>query len=114
MTEPECVDMGDNVCVDDASLIAHINTRGEFQLNPLKVESGCVLRSASRLLSGGAMEKRSMLLEHTLIMQGDTTDRNSIWQGWPGELIKLMNFEEDENSINYSNANSNLKVGLLA
>ena len=31
MTEPDMVTIGDNCCVDNASLIAHINTRGYFR-----------------------------------------------------------------------------------
>ncbi len=31
MTEPDLVTIGDNSCVDDASLVAHINTRGMFR-----------------------------------------------------------------------------------
>ena len=31
------VTIGDDAGVDDASLIAHINTRGIFRLNPLNV-----------------------------------------------------------------------------
>ena len=31
MTEPDLVTIGDNSCIDDASLIAHINTRGIFR-----------------------------------------------------------------------------------
>ena len=37
MTEPDLVTIGDDAGVDDASLIAHINTRGIFRLNPLNV-----------------------------------------------------------------------------
>ena len=32
MTEPDLVAIGDNASIDDASLIAHINTRGTFRL----------------------------------------------------------------------------------
>ena len=39
MTEPDMVSFGDDVSVDEASLIAHINTRGIFSLNPLRVEN---------------------------------------------------------------------------
>jgi hypothetical protein len=31
MTEPDMVTIGSNSCVDNASLIAHINTRGVFK-----------------------------------------------------------------------------------
>ncbi len=52
MTEPDLVTIGHGASIDDASLIAHINTRGKFCLNPLEVGNGCVLKSNSRLLSG--------------------------------------------------------------
>lgn len=32
MTEPELITLGDAVCVDDASLIGHMNTKGAFSL----------------------------------------------------------------------------------
>ena len=37
--------IGDDASIDDASLIAHINTRGIYRLNPLSVGKGCVLKS---------------------------------------------------------------------
>ena len=29
------------------------------------------------------MDAHSMLLEHTLVMAGETVDCGSVWQGWP-------------------------------
>lgn len=83
MTEPDMVQIGDRTIVDDASLVAHINTRGEFRLNPVMVGCGCVLKSASRLLSGATMENHSIIQEHTLVLSGERVDRFSVWQGWP-------------------------------
>jgi hypothetical protein len=99
MTEPDLVTIEDGACVDDASLIGHINTRGEFCLNRLHVGKGCVLRCNTRLLSGASMEDGSMLLEHTLIMSGDTTERNTVWQGWPGKVLyRLVDDSELEST----------------
>ncbi|KAK6384161.1 hypothetical protein LTR65_009829 [Meristemomyces frigidus] len=84
-TEPDLLTLGDRVSVDDASLVAHINTRGKFDLNPLYVGDRSVLRSGSRLLSGARMEADSCLLEHTLIMAGDVVDAGTTSQGWPAE-----------------------------
>ena len=83
LTEPDLVTIGDGAAVDDASLIAHINTRGVFRLNPLVVGRGCVLRSMTRLLSGAVMEPHSIMLEHTLVLAGEAVDIGSVWQGWP-------------------------------
>ena len=80
--------LGNRVCVDDASLVGHINTRGKFDLNPLYVGDRSVLRSGSRLLSGARMEADSCLLEHTLVMAGDIVDEKSTSQGWPAEEFK--------------------------
>jgi len=87
MTEPDLVQIGDEACVDDASLIAHINSRGRFSLNRVVVGPGATLRAFSRLLSGAAMMPRATVLEHTLVLGGDVVDEDSIWQGWPGREI---------------------------
>ena len=86
-TEPDLLTLGDRVAVDDASLVAHINTRGHFNLNPLSVGDRSVLRSGSRLLSGARMENDSCLLEHTLVMAGDVADSGSTYQGWPADAF---------------------------
>lgn len=39
MTEPDLVTIGDCANIDDASIIAHINTRGTFRLHTLQVGS---------------------------------------------------------------------------
>jgi len=104
MTEPDLVTIGDNACIDDASLIAHINTRGIFRLNPLNVGNGCVLKSMCRLLSGASTESHSILKEHTLVLAGENVDSGQVWQGWPStsslplthhraELIKMLEKE---------------------
>lgn len=87
MTEPDIVTIGDNVAVNDASVVGHINSRGKFRLNRILIEEGCTLRSYSRLLSGATMEAGSKLLEHTLIMGGDNVGAYSVWQGWPASFV---------------------------
>ena len=46
----DLVTIGDDSSIDDASLIAHINTRGIFRLNPLTVGKGCVLKSGEKCM----------------------------------------------------------------
>ncbi|GAB5593410.1 hypothetical protein Unana1_08310 [Umbelopsis nana] len=87
MTEPDLITLEDDVAVDEASLVCHLNSRGQFSLNPLYVGAGSVLRSGSRLLSGGSMKEDTTLLEHTLVVSGEVTDKGSVWQGWPGEDV---------------------------
>ncbi|KAH7116342.1 peroxisomal-coenzyme A synthetase [Dactylonectria macrodidyma] len=85
LTEPDLISIGDRVAIDDASVVAHINTRGKFDLNRLDIGDGCVLRTGSRLLSGASMKNNACLLEHTLIMAGDAVEENWTMQGWPAE-----------------------------
>lgn len=40
MTEPDLVTLGDRVCLDDCSVVAHINSRGKFALNKLSIADG--------------------------------------------------------------------------
>ncbi|KAK1256469.1 hypothetical protein MKX07_008728 [Trichoderma sp. CBMAI-0711] len=84
-TEPDLIKLGDRVTIDDASVVAHINTRGKFDLNRLSIGDRCVMRSGSRLLSGATMKNDSCLLEHTLIMGGDVVEEKWTMQGWPAE-----------------------------
>ncbi|KAF7352099.1 Acetyl-CoA synthetase-like protein [Mycena venus] len=49
MTEPDLVQLGDNVALDDCSVVAHINSRGNFALNSLEIGNGCAMRAGSRL-----------------------------------------------------------------
>jgi carbonic anhydrase/acetyltransferase-like protein (isoleucine patch superfamily) len=84
-TEPDLIHLGDRVNIDDASVVAHINTRGKFDLNRLEIGDRCVLRTGSRLLSGATMKNDSCLLEHTLIMGGDIVEEKWTMQGWPAE-----------------------------
>ncbi|KAJ7282076.1 acetyl-CoA synthetase-like protein [Mycena rebaudengoi] len=88
MTEPDLVHLGDNVSLDDCSVVAHINSRGNFALNSLKIGNGCALRSGSRLLSGASMEDSSMLCEHTLLTSGDVADCGGIYSGWPAKRVE--------------------------
>lgn len=86
-TEPDLLTLGDRVAIDNASLVAHINSRGNFSLNTLTVGDRSVLRSGSRLLSGAQMGKDACLLEHTLIMAGDVADDYMTYQGWPADVF---------------------------
>lgn len=89
-TEPDLLKLGDRVVMDDASLVGHINSRGKFDLNVLKVGDECVLRSRSRLLSGAVMEEGSCLMEHTLVMGGEVVEAGRTVQGWPGEVCSSL------------------------
>ncbi len=105
-TEPDLVTLGDRVAVDDASLVAHINSRGNFCLNTLVVGDRSVLRTGSRLLSGAAMGKDACLLEHTLVMAGDEVEDGATCQGWPanaftGARIKTKDTKTEEGSGEY-------------
>jgi acetyltransferase-like isoleucine patch superfamily enzyme len=87
MTEPDLVKIGNDVSIDVASIVAHINSRGLFSLNPLVIGDRCVLRAESRVLSGAQLENDSTLLEHTLIVSGDIVDEGSTMQGWPASRV---------------------------
>ncbi|RKO90570.1 hypothetical protein BDK51DRAFT_31135 [Blyttiomyces helicus] len=87
MTEPDLVTIGDEACIDQASVVCHLNSKGQFSLNPLEIGEGAVLRSGSRLLSGATMEDDTVLLEHTIILSGDLAHAGSAWQGWPADEV---------------------------
>lgn len=96
LTEPELVNMGDRVSLDDASVVAHLNSRGQFSLNRLVIGDGCALRTGSRLLSGASMEANSMLLEHTLIASGEIAEAGQTYAGWPARQLRFRRAPSDE------------------
>ncbi|KAM5451812.1 putative NRPS-like protein biosynthetic cluster [Microsporum audouinii] len=85
LTEPDLVTLGNRVAIDNASLVGHLNTRGEFELHTLRVGNRSVLRTKSRLLSGASIGNDACLLEHTLVLSGDHIDDGCTVQGWPAE-----------------------------
>ncbi|KAH9945157.1 acetyl-CoA synthetase-like protein [Epithele typhae] len=87
MTEPDLVELGDRVALDDCSVVAHLNSRGKFSLNKLSIASGCAMRSGARLLSGASMEAESMLLEHTLLTSGEIAQAGEVYGGWPARSL---------------------------
>ncbi|KAG7445147.1 AMP-dependent synthetase and ligase [Guyanagaster necrorhizus] len=87
MTEPDLVELGDDVSLDNCSVVAHINSRGNFALNGLKIGTGCAMRSGSRLLSGASMEDSSMLCEHTLLTSGEVAESGAVYVGWPARRV---------------------------
>ncbi|KAF9894132.1 hypothetical protein FE257_009105 [Aspergillus nanangensis] len=86
-TEPDLLTLGDRVAVDDASLVCHLNSRGEFELHTLEVGDRSVLRTGSRLMSGASMGQDACLLEHTLVLSGDHVGDGISLQGWPAEVF---------------------------
>lgn len=81
MPEPDLVTLGDRTVVDCASLVAHLNTRGNFELVPITVEKDCALRTHSHVQQGVHMETGSVILEKSLAMTGEIIDARTIWQG---------------------------------
>ncbi|OKL61481.1 hypothetical protein UA08_03423 [Talaromyces atroroseus] len=84
-TEPDLLTLGNRVAVDDASLVCHLNSRGEFELHTLNVGDRSILRAGSRLMSGASMGQDACLLEHTLVLSGDHVEDGDTLQGWPAE-----------------------------
>ncbi|KAF9528938.1 AMP-dependent synthetase and ligase [Crepidotus variabilis] len=95
MTEPDLVELGDDVNLDDCSVVSHLNSRGQFSLNKLKIGHGSAMRSGSRLLSGAAMEDSAMLCEHTLLTSGEIADSGASYIGWPGKKLEDDDSEKD-------------------
>ena len=87
MEEPDFLFIGDNARIDQAVLIAHLNTRGEWIMGPIEIGAGACLRTSSRTMMMSVVGERSTLLEGTLVLAGDSSSPTSIWYGWPGETI---------------------------
>jgi acyl-CoA synthetase (AMP-forming)/AMP-acid ligase II/acetyltransferase-like isoleucine patch superfamily enzyme/acyl carrier protein len=87
MEEPDFLKIGDGALIDQAILIAHLNTRGEWTMGPIEIAARSCLRSMSRVMMLSAVGERSILLERTLVLAGDSSLPGATWHGWPGEQI---------------------------
>lgn len=87
MPEPDLVVMGDRCVVDLASIVTHLNTRGNFELVQIKLDDHSTLRSRSRIQQGVHVEAGAMLLEKSLALTGEVLESDTVWQGAPASRI---------------------------
>lgn len=87
MPEPDLVQFGDRCVIDVASVVAHLNTRGNFELVTIRLDNHVTLRTRSRIQQGVHCESGSMLLEKSLALTGEIVEADSIWQGAPASHI---------------------------
>jgi acetyltransferase-like isoleucine patch superfamily enzyme len=83
MPEPDLVTIGDRCVIDLASVVNHLNTRGNFELVTIKIDDDVTLRSRSRIQQGVHVEAGAMLLEKSLALTGEVIEADSVWQGAP-------------------------------
>jgi len=74
MPKPDLVKMGDRCVVDVASIVSHLNTRGNFDLVGIELEDDVTLQTRSRIQQGVHMEARSILLDKSLALTGEIID----------------------------------------
>jgi len=94
MPEPDLVQIGDRCVMDLASIVTHLNTRGNFELVKITLEDHVTLRSRSRIQQGVHVEAGAMLLEKSLALTGEVIESNTIWQGSPASRISY--YERDQ------------------
>ncbi|KAK2592200.1 hypothetical protein QQS21_010119 [Conoideocrella luteorostrata] len=103
LTEPDLIEMGDRVVVDNAAIISHLDRRGSIQLDKIKIGNRCVLRSSSNILMGSVMKDDSCLLEHTLILPGGNVEEGWTMHRRPGERFlgnRKGTIPKDRHSVN--------------
>ena len=87
MPEPDLVKFGDRCVVDMASIVSHLNTRGNFELVKITMEDHVTLRCRSRIQQGVYMETGAMLMEKSLALTGEVLDSDTVWQGAPASKV---------------------------
>ncbi|KAI2510788.1 AMP-binding enzyme [Fragilaria crotonensis] len=96
VAEPDLLYMGARCVVDCASIVSHLNTRGNFELVKIVMENDCTLRTRSRVQQGVYMEEGSQLLEKSLALTGEVIEAYSVWQGGPASWWFQYDGEKDE------------------
>ena len=109
MPEPDLVSIGDRTVVDSASIVCHLNTKGNFELQKITIGKKCTLRAKSRVQQGVVLEDGAQLLEKTLAMTGETIDEGSVWVGTPAKW--WFDYESEKDSTTTSNNSVSIAVG---
>jgi acetyltransferase-like isoleucine patch superfamily enzyme len=86
-SEIDLLTIGDRCVIDDGRLVCHLNTRGNFELTPIILENDVTLRRMTKIQKGALLEFGAMVLEHSLVMTGETVEANSVWQGSPAVCV---------------------------
>ena len=105
MPEPDLVNIGDRCVIDVASMVTHLNTRGNFELVKITIDNNVTLRSQSRLQQGVHCEPGSMLLEKSLALTGEIIEAKSVWQGTPAERVFEYGSSSWYSDSNYGSIN---------
>jgi len=101
MPEPDLVHMGDRCVVDRASIVCHLNTRGNFELATIRLDNTVTLRTRSRIQQAVHMEENSMLLEKSLALTGEVIEADSVWVGAPA--VRLFSYDTSSiNTVSYN------------
>jgi acetyltransferase-like isoleucine patch superfamily enzyme len=108
MPEPDLVYMGDRCVIDCASVVCHLNTRGNFELAKITLGNHVTLRTGSRIQQGVEMESGSMLLEKSLAMTGEIIEANSVWQGAPASVLFTYDFNSLQPSVSFAHRNQSV------
>ncbi|KAK3238771.1 hypothetical protein CYMTET_51249, partial [Cymbomonas tetramitiformis] len=94
MTEPDLVRIEDGACINQAYIICHTNTRGNFALNTIYIGKDVTIHSGSKIMGGSVLEERCTVKEHTLVMVGDIMEKDMTWQGWPVRDFGIHSIED--------------------
>jgi carbonic anhydrase/acetyltransferase-like protein (isoleucine patch superfamily) len=87
MIESDLITMGDRCVIDDAKVVCHLNTRGNFELARIKLADNVTIRTEARVQCGVIFEEGSMLLEKSLAMTGEIIEPESVWLGAPATRL---------------------------
>ena len=87
MPEPDLITIGKRCVVDNAAIVAHLNTRGNFELVRIVIEDHVTLRQRARIQQGVRMENGSMLMEKSLVLTGEEVEADTVWQGSPAVRV---------------------------
>jgi acetyltransferase-like isoleucine patch superfamily enzyme len=111
MTEPELISVGERACVESASLVAHLNTFGTLELNPIRIGDLCTVRDKARVSSGAEMLRGSVLLERSLAMPGDVLPEYAVWQGYPNRSQSWLPGSQGDKMSNMSTLSREMTEG---
>jgi acetyltransferase-like isoleucine patch superfamily enzyme len=111
-TEVDLLTIGDRCVIDDGRLVCHLNTKGSFELTPIVLANDVTLRRMSKIQKGAQVQYGAMVLEHSLVMTGETVEANSIWQGSPAVCVSVIEESQQQCQPTSTAGSSSESIGV--
>jgi len=89
--EADLLQIGNGASIGlDCDVNCHTVENMVIKLVPVTILDQASVRTSGVVMPGGTMEPKSVLLEQSQVLKGETVDANEVWSGLPAEPHRFI------------------------